>query len=83
MLASSFYKSYAISRMGIAIEAESIGVEVDTSDMSEQQFEIFLRDLERGPETVSLRALKIALQHKGPFEEEAPSPFVKVEPLIY
>ena len=67
--------------MGITTEAESIGVEVDTSDMSERQFEVFLRDLERGPETISLRALQIALQHKGPFEEEALSPFASPQQI--
>lgn len=68
--------------MGVAIEAKSNGVEVDTSGMSEQQFEFFLKDLERGPKTVTMQELW-AIQHEGPYEELAPSPFVKVEPLIY
>lgn len=68
--------------MGVSIEAKSIRVEVDTSDMSKQQFEIFLEDLRRGPKTVTMQELW-ATQNEGPYEELAPSPFAEVKPSIY
>ena len=68
--------------MGIAIEAESIGVEIDTGGMSQQDFEVFLEDLGRGPKTVSMEQLR-AVQNEGPCEELAPSPFAEAKPMIY
>jgi len=68
--------------MAAAAEARMVGVEIDTSGMSQQSFEIFLKDLGRGSKTVSMEQLR-AVQNEGPYEELAPPPFLEAKPLIY
>ena len=68
--------------MSVATEAQSIGVEVETSGMSRRGFEILLGDLRRGPKTVFMEHLRAVL-NEGPCEELAPPPFLEAKPMIY
>lgn len=55
--------------------------EIDISKKSSEEFSLLLSDLERGPRTISMGAIR-ACQQDRLSEEQAPSSFKRAQPLL-